>query len=144
MRNRIIAALALILGGSALLTGCSSLDGVLHKQSTNTFEDVDAFRADASVDVPWMPEDATAITLRTSTLKDAADAVVLLSSAASLPGECVEVARTSAPAWDLEGSPSPYEAATVSVCGEWSVIPAEDGWFGWTPNSEDEQRAALS
>lgn len=142
-RTRTFTASLLVLGGSALLSGCAGFDAVMHKQSTSTFEDAAAFLADAQAEVAWMPSDATEITLRTSTLQGAADAAILFSSAATLSDECTEVSRTSSPAWVLEGAPSPYEAETVWVCGEWSAIPTGDGWFGWAPNSDDERRAAL-
>ncbi len=116
----------------------------MHKQSTQTFEDADAFRADASVDADWVPHDATALTLRTSTIEDADDAALLLTSTMTLPEDCVETVRTSAPTWTLDDAPSAYEAKTVFVCGDWSVIPSDDGWFGWTPNSDEEKAASRS
>jgi hypothetical protein len=143
-RTALIPTTVLLLGMPAL-SGCSAVDGILHKQSTQSFDDLESFRADAAVDAGWVPSDATDITVRTSTLKDAADAVVLVRSAeASLPGDCVAAPRTSAPAWVLDDAPSAYEADEVWVCGNWSVIPAEDGWYGWTPNSDEEQQAARS
>lgn len=42
-----------------------------------------------------------------------------------LGDDCVEVERYSAPSWVL-----------------WSVIASGDGWFGWTPNSDEERSAA--
>ncbi len=136
------AAALLALTGGLALSGCSAVDSLVHKQATNTFDDAKAFHADAEVDADWVPDDATAITVRTSTVEDAADAVILLQSAAPLPDDCIETARTSAPAWSLDDAPSAYEAKTVFVCGDWSVIPGADGWLGWTPNSEDEREAA--
>ncbi|GAA5207542.1 hypothetical protein GCM10025774_13070 [Microbacterium kyungheense] len=89
------------------LSGCSAVDGILHNESTHTSEDVDAFAAGGAVDADWVPDDATQITVRTSTLKDAEDAVILLhSSTGSLPGDCLEVPRTSAPTWAFDGAPS--------------------------------------
>lgn len=116
----------------------------MHKQSTTTFDDADAFRADTPVDADWVPDDVTALTLRTSTIEDADDAVLLLTSTTALPDECVETERTSAPTWTLDDGPSAYEAKTVFVCGDWSVIPSDDGWFGWTPNSDEEKASARS
>ncbi|WP_158297149.1 hypothetical protein [Zhihengliuella sp. ISTPL4] len=142
--RRLLPAAALLLGGTLLLGGCAAVEGLVHKQSTQTFEDADAFRADASVDADWVPHDATALTLRTSTIEDADDAALLLTSTMTLPEDCVETVRTSAPTWTLDDAPSAYEAKTVFVCGDWSVIPSDDGWFGWTPNSDEEKAASRS
>lgn len=133
---------ALVAVGLVSLTGCSAVDSILHKQSTSTFDDVGAFRDGTELDASWAPADSTAITARTSTVDAASDAVILLTSSSSLPGECVEVERSSAPAWVLDDAPDPYKAEAVFACGEWSVISADDGWYGWTPNSEAERTAA--
>ncbi|WP_149084384.1 MULTISPECIES: hypothetical protein [Microbacterium] len=143
-RRMLLPVAGLLLGGTLLLGGCAAVDDLVHGQSTRTFDDADAFRTDAAVEAEWVPADATALTLRTSTAKDADDAVLLLKSASTmLPGACVETERTSAPSWALDDAPSAYEASTVFACGNWSVIPAEDGWFGWTPNSDEERAATL-
>ncbi len=133
---------ALLLAGAMTLTGCAAFDSIVHKQATSTFDDVAAFEDEAEVDAGWVPADATAITLRTSTIEDAPDAVVLLTSETALGEDCVEVERQSAPAWVLDDAPDPYAAKTVFACGEWSVMETADGWFGWTPNSEAERSAA--
>lgn len=135
-----LAASALIAVGLISLTGCSAYDSIVHKQATSTYEDAQAF-GDAAVDAEWIPQDSTEITVRTSTIEDAADAVILLTSGSALPDDCAEVERQSAPAWVLDDAPDPYKAKTVFACGDWSVMTTGDGWFGWTPNS-DEERAA--
>lgn len=135
-----LAASALIAVGLISLTGCSAYDSIVHKQATSTYEDAQAFGDDA-VDAEWIPQDSTEITVRTSTIEDAADAVILLTSGSELPDDCAEVERQSAPAWVLDDAPDPYKAKTVFACGDWSVMTTGDGWFGWTPNS-DEERAA--
>lgn len=137
-----LAAPALIAVGLLSLTGCSAYDSLVHKQATSTFDDAAAFDDGAEVDAGWIPTDATEITVRTSTIEDAADAVILLTSDSELPGDCTEVERYSAPSWVLDDAPDPYEVKTVFACGDWSVIAADDGWFGWTPNSEEERSAA--
>lgn len=86
--------------------------------------------------------DTSAITERTSTIEKAPDAVILLTSSSSLSDECTEVERSSAPSWVLDDAPDAYKAKTVLACGDWSVIPTDDGWFGWTPNSDEERTAA--
>lgn len=139
-----LAAPALVIAGLLSLTGCSAYDSLVHRQATSTFDDVDGFERDAEVDASWIPADASEITVRTSTIDDAADAVILLISTSGLPDECVEVERYSAPAWVLDDAPDPYTAKTVFACGDWSVMASDDGWFGWTPNSEDERSAAAA
>lgn len=41
-------------------------------------------------------------------------------------------------------APDAYDADTVFACGDWSVIPTGDGWYGWTPNSAEERSTALA
>ncbi len=137
-----LAAPALLLAGLLSLSGCSAYDSLVHKQATSTFEDVAAFEDAAPVDADWLPNDATDITARTSTLEDAAEAVILVGSGSALADGCTEVERYSAPAWVLDTAPDPYAATTVFACGDWSVMAADEGWFGWTPNSEQERSAA--
>ncbi|MEN0024633.1 MAG: hypothetical protein AAGC61_15205 [Microbacterium sp.] len=138
-----LAAPALLLAAGVTLTGCSAYESLVHKQSTSAFDDVAAFRQGAEVDAEWLPADATEITVRTSTVDKAADAVILLTSASPLVGDCAEVERYSAPSWTLDGAPDPYDAKTVFACGDWSVIETGTGWFGWTPNSDEERSAAV-
>ena len=136
------AASALIVVGVVSLSGCSAYDSLVHKYATSTFDDTAAFEKDAVTDADWLPDDATGITVRTSTLEDAADAVILLTSDSPLAGDCVEVDRYSAPPWVLDDAPDPYKAESVFACGEWSVIQGDGTWFGWTPNSPEERGAA--
>lgn len=136
-----LAASALLAAGMLSLTGCSIYDSLVHKQATSTFDDVGAFDAGAEVGADWIPADATDITVRTSTVDQAEDAVILLSSSAELEG-CTETERYSGPTLALDEAPDPYTAKTVFVCGDWTVMPTDDGWYGWTPNSEDERNAA--
>lgn len=139
-----LAAPALIVVGLISLTGCSAYDSIVHKQATSTYDDVEAFVEGTAVAADWIPADATEITVRTSTIENAADAVVLLASGSALPGDCTEVERRSAPAWVLDDAPDPYKAKTVFACGDWSVMTTGDGWFGWTPNSQEERAAAFA
>lgn len=143
MKTRTTLAIpALIAVELISLTGCSAYDSIVHKQATSTFADADAFAEGTAVAADWVPADATEITVRTSTIQDAADAVILLTSGSALPDDCAEVERRSAPAWALDDAPDPYKAKTVFACGDWSVMTTGDGWFGWTPNSQEERAAA--
>lgn len=137
-----LAASALLVAGLLSLTGCSVYDSLVHKQATSTFVDVEAFHEGAEVDAHWVPDDATEITVRTSTLDDAEEAVLLLTSGSALADECAEVERYSAPAWVLDDAPDPYKAKSVFACGDWTVMATDDGWYGWTPNSAEERSAA--
>ncbi len=69
-RRHLLPAAALLLGGTLLLGGCAAVEGLVHKQSTRTFDDADAFRADTPVDADWVPDDATTLTLRTPTFDE--------------------------------------------------------------------------
>lgn len=137
-----LAVPALIAVGLISLTGCSAYDSIVHKQATSTYDDAEAFGEGTAVAADWVPTDATEITVRTSTIEDAPDAVVLLTSGSELPDDCAEVERRSAPAWALDDAPDPYKAKAVFACGDWSVMTTGDGWFGWTPNSQEERAAA--
>ncbi|MGX1792701.1 hypothetical protein ACWIDW_07120 [Microbacterium sp. NPDC055312] len=137
-----LAASALIAAAGFSLTGCAVYEELVHQQSTHTFDDLAAFRAEADVDAPWIPADATDITVRTSTSESSDDAVILLTGDFALAGDCTDVERRSAPVWTLDGASDPYAGKTVFACGDWSVIPADDGWFGWTPNSDAERADA--
>lgn len=138
----LLAASALIVVGALSLSGCSAFDSIVHKQSTSTFDDAAAFAKGAGVDADWIPADSSQITVRTSTVEKAEDAVILLISASDLADACTEVERQSAPSWTLDGAPDPYKAKTVFVCGDWSVMATDGGWYGWTPNSDGERAAA--
>lgn len=139
-----LAAPALIIARIVSMTGCSAYDSLIHKQATSTFKDVDSFDDGAEVDVDWIPSDAIQITVRTFTVEKAADTAILLSSESPLSDDCAEVQRYSAPAWVLDGAPDPYAAKTVFACGDWSVMDTGTGWYGWTPNSEEERSAAYA
>lgn len=136
-----LTASTLLTAGMLSLTGCSVYDSLIHKQTTSTFEDVEAFDAGAEIDADWLPSDATEITVRTSTIEKAEEAVILLTSDSALDG-CAETGRYSAPAWALDKAPDPYAAKTAFACGDWTVMASEQGWYGWTPNSDEERSAA--
>lgn len=122
-----------------VLSGCSVVDQVAHKMRTVSFgtaaELTDKWKGNAS----WLPSDATDIEIRESTVNDTA--VIFATSDATLDPElCTVVPRQSAPAYQLDGAPSAYAASEVFACGEWTVMTAEDGWLGWTPNHPDEAK----
>lgn len=144
--NRRTATLTLGLAGivaaTTALSGCAALEGVFTKQQSAEYATA-ADAGEAGIDAEWIPADATDIRVTRSTAADAPDAVVLLASAADLaPGVCAEVERQSAPSYSIDGAPDVYAADTVFACGAWSVVAADGGWYGWTPNHPHEAEQA--
>lgn len=125
------------------LAGCSLVDELAHKQKSEEYASASAFETESDLDAAWVPSDATDIRIVRSTTAD--DASVLLLSPSELDAEdCFEVPRASAPAYSIEGSPEVYGQDEVFACGTWSVVAAEGGWFGWTPNHPDERTVPVS
>jgi hypothetical protein len=52
------------------------------------------------------------------------------------------VPRQSANVYAFDDTPDVYAMDTLWACGVWSVVPTDTGWFGWTPNSPDEEAAS--
>lgn len=130
----------LITGAAALLTvvglsGCTAVDDLFHGRTATDAET----RAEIAGGAPsWVPEDASDIRTVSGDKGDATS--ILLVSADDLdPDLCTETARTSAPTMEVEGAPDVYDAelATVFSCGDWTVAASPDGWYGWTPATED-------
>lgn len=134
--KRASLAVALLVGGATLLAGCATVSDLLSREVTHHYEDTAAM-AESDTAPQWVPEDATDITLRTPADADSGISVVLLTSESSLPESCVQAPRSSAPILSIADAPDVYKAQAVSVCGDWSVIPGEGGWYGWTPNPGD-------
>ena len=129
-----------LLTAALALQGCGVVENIAHKKHSSTFPTVTALQQESDLDIAWMPGDATDIRVVQSTLAGASDASVLLTSTTNTldPEICAEVDRRSGPSYAIEGAPSVYASATVFACGDWSVIAASDGWFGWTPNASAE------
>ncbi|RWZ52433.1 hypothetical protein ELQ90_00240 [Labedella phragmitis] len=133
-----VATLALTLIAVTALTGCSAVSTILQKEKTGEYADVTALE-DWDGNAPWVPSDATDIRTHEST--DGKVAVLLLDSAADLDAAlCTEVDRESAPAFSIEGAPNVFKTDRVFACGDWTVAPTKDGWYGWTPNDPDEKK----
>ncbi len=134
--SRLLTLSALMLASAAALSGCSIID-TLSNEKASEYDSSAALVAEWEKSAPWLPSDATDIRIRET--PDAAPAVLLATSSGDLdPATCVETERLSAPAFSVEGSPSPF-VDRAFACGDWTVIPTDDGWFGWTPNHPDEQ-----
>jgi hypothetical protein len=133
--RRLLTAGAAALLAVAGLAGCTATNDLLHSTSTTHVDE----RTDMPGGAPsWVPEDASDIRIVTGT--DGGATSVLLVSAADLNPACVETPRLSAPTVEVEGAPDVYDvkAATVFSCGDWTVAASPDGWYGWTPATEDE------
>jgi len=140
-KTRLITTIALAAVATFALAGCSDIMDELRNESASTFETTSELAKKWDKSAPWLPSDATTISVRESLAGD--PAVLLATSAEALDASmCAETERRSAPAFSLDGSPSPY-TDTVFVCGDWAVIATDGGWFGWTPNHPDEQKDAL-
>ena len=143
-----IAALALIPLAALSLTGCTAIMDLAHGESETHFDDGGALFGSGVIgpnDAPWLPTDATDLTVREST-KDAAaaTAVIGFASASELVG-CTETERLSLPTYNVEWGPDDSDlvkTTTVQSCGDWVFVPTADGWFGWTPSAPGEKRGA--
>jgi len=131
----VVAGLTLIA-----LTGCAPILDTLQNEATSSYPSTTAVEEEWGKNAPWLPDDATEISIRET--PDADPAVLLASSVEPLdPALCVEVERQSAPVFSVAGSPDPY-VDRVFACGDWAVMPTDDGWYGWTPNHPDEKAAS--
>ncbi|MGV8858712.1 hypothetical protein [Rhodoglobus sp.] len=131
------AALAILL---VSLAGCSAISDTLHNESTSEFASASDLVKDWDTKALWVPENAQEIRIRESTPGDAA--ILRATTDSKLdPQLCVEVERQSAATFDADWAPDSY-VDKVFACGDWAVIPADGGWFGWTPNHPDEKSAA--
>lgn len=132
-----VALLALAVGS---LSGCAIVDEAFHKQQSSSFGSAQDAPADSVAHESWVPADASDIRIVQTTIEEARDASILFTSGSALdPSICRDVPRLSAPSYAIEGAPDVLAADTVFACGDWSVVPSETGWLGWTPNHPDER-----
>jgi hypothetical protein len=131
-----IAALALLTAG--ILSGCSM--ETLQNETSDEFDTVADLTTAWDLPVAWLPDDS--VDIRTHSAINGDLAIVRATTDESLdPASCAEVERQSGPVYEEDWSPSPW-VDTVWACGDWSIIPTDDGWYGWTPNHPDEKAAA--
>lgn len=144
-RTRRITLLPLTLAATAMaalaLTGCTSLQQTLQDEHSDTYPDSAALAADWDKTAPWLPEDASDISMHETVDGDPASLLVSTDTELDLT-TCAEVDRQSAPTFAIEGAPDAYSIDTVFACGDWAVVPTDDGWYGWTPNHPDEKAAS--
>ncbi len=146
IRNRrpAVFALAVVVPATVLLSGCSIVDEVLYHERSVEFATAAELTTGWAGSAPWVPDDATDIRLREKTEGDVAT-IILTSAETELdPAVCVGVERRSAPVFAVEEAPDVFKLDEVQACGDWAVMPAAGGWFGWTPNHPDEQAASPS
>ena len=137
-RRTLIAAGGLLTALS--LSGCSIAD-TLQNESSHEFTSVTVMESDWNADAPWVPADATDIRIHSSL--DGEIAILSATTTDDLdPALCAEVERVSGPVYGEDWAPDAYDADEAWACGVWTVIPTDDGWFGWTPNDPDEQKAS--
>ncbi|MBN9142237.1 MAG: hypothetical protein J0H23_15590 [Micrococcales bacterium] len=142
-RRTVAFLLAAVIPAAVVLSGCSLVDEVVYQQRSERFSTVTELTTDWAGSAPWVPDDADDIRIRESMNGNVV--VMLVSSEAELDGGlCAEVERQSGPSYALEGAPDPYAATGAYACGDWTVIAADGGWYGWTPNDPEERTASPS
>ena len=131
-----IALLPLAVFAATALSGCAVMDQLQHESSTD-FATVAELADGWDKTAPWLPTDASDIRTREATNGDSA---ILRATTDTVldPAKCAEIDRQSAPVYEQDWSPNAF-VDTAWVCGDWTVIPTDDGWFGWTPNDPDEK-----
>jgi len=135
-KSRTLALLPIAALAATALSGCAVMDDLRHESSTD-FATVSELSDGWDKTAPWLPADASDIRTREATNGDSA--ILRATSTADLdPAQCAEIERQSAPVYEQDWSPNAF-VDHAWVCGDWTVIPTEDGWFGWTPNDPDEK-----
>lgn len=134
-RIALAAGAVALLGAS--LTGCTIVDEVLHGERPASYDSTADVPAELGLD--WAPADASDIDVIESSRAEGT-ATVLLTSPSDLPDDCVLVPRESGPTMTLTDEdrelPETYKTTEVQLCGDWAVLPTADGWYGWTPVTE--------
>jgi len=135
-KSRTLALLPIAALAAIALSGCAVMDDLRHESSTD-FATVSELSDGWDKAAPWLPADASDIRTREATNGDSA--ILRATTDTELdPAKCAEIDRQSAPVYEQDWSPNAF-VDTAWVCGDWTVIPTDDGWFGWTPNDPDEK-----
>ena len=129
---RLAAALATVSVAGVTLTGCSVIRDSLsdmHEESFSTYQSAkDGWRGS---DIPaWIPADATDLHNRATGKGD--NISVRVTTDSDPVGECVEEERFTIAALNADWTPEKFPDE-VLICGDYAVMPVEDGWFAWTP-----------
>ena len=132
-----VALLALAVGS---LSGCAIVDEAFHKQQSSSFGSAQDAPADSVAhNRGYRPMRATSASSKRQSRRPETSSILFTSGSALDPSICRDVPRLSAPSYAIEGAPDVLAADTVFACGDWSVVPSETGWLGWTPNHPDER-----
>lgn len=142
-RRPLAVALVAVIPAALVLSGCSLVDEVVYQQRSDHFDTAAELTSDWSGAAPWVPDDASDIRIRES-MNGNVVALLATSDAELDPTLCAEVERQSGPSYEVEGAPDAFAASDAYACGEWTVIAADGGWFGWTPNDPDEKAVSPS
>lgn len=135
-KYRLIPVLAAGLVAASSLAGCAVVD-TLRNEGSASFATTTELSESWAKTAPWLPADAVDIKIREATNGDTA--MLRATTSTDLdPAKCAEIDRQSAPVYAQDWAPDPY-VDKAWVCDNWTVIPTDDGWFGWTPNDPDEQ-----
>jgi hypothetical protein len=120
------------------LTGCAQMSDVFSKQHREDFPTY-AAAADGWVGVgipDWIPDDAT--DLRNLATVDETVSVIRVVTEADLAGSCETAAREGIPQLAADWSTDVWPDE-VQRCGDYEVMPMEDGWLGWFQADEPGQ-----
>ena len=133
------AAVAFATGLAVLaLTGCAEIHNLVSKQHEEQFATYSAAAEDwKGVDIPgWIPDDAT--DLRNVATLDETVSVVRVVTSSDLAGSCETTPREGIPQLAVDWSTEEWPLE-VQVCGDYEVMPMQDGWLGWFNATEPGQ-----
>ena len=130
-------ALAAAVVGAAvlLLTGCANITHVLQHEHEESFASYHVAAKDwIGVQIPaWIPDDATDLH-NIATLNEQVSVVRVTTQ--SQPVGCADSERHGIPSLTAEWSSDDWPDV-VLLCGDYEVMPLDDGWLGWF-NAADE------
>ncbi len=112
------------------VTGCAQISDVFSKQHREVFPTYAA--ADdgwVGVGIPgWIPDDAT--DLRNIATVDETVSVIRVVTETDLAGTCETAPREGIPQLTADWSTDVWPDE-VQRCGDYEVMPMDDGWLGW-------------
>ena len=120
------------------VTGCTQIDNLLSQQHEEVFTTYQQAERDwVGVDVPsWIPDDAT--DLRNLATFDETVSVIRVVTDSDLAGECAPGDRSGIPVLEADWSTQDWPDR-VQRCGDYEVMPMDDGWLGWFNATEKGQ-----
>ena len=120
------------------LAGCAQIADLAHRVHREDFPDYTSAEVSwVGVDIPeWIPGDAT--DLRNLATLDETVAVIRVVSDSPLVGDCTLAERRGLPALSADWSTEEWPDE-VARCGDYEVMPMDDGWLGWFSAAEPGQ-----